>query len=355
MSRNDVAAVVRKDLEMSDVGINDQAADPLQEKTDAAERLARLVVGDDDQRFVLVFQSLVNLVDGFLARPEREQLLHARSVLMRSAERHVTRTTPARRSAVGGASSPGSPADSVFSDPVFLENAKKLITDRRRVVGGLPTSEFPDCVAVGGSDHWCCTGTLVAPNVVVTAAHCHEGDCRSRVLVGEDVNKPEQAQVIEVKKAVAHPEYRPPDPTRDLAVLILAEDAKPEPRAVADAEMLEAAGTVRLAGYGNTDVLSSGGYGIRRLVDVPLASNDPKYGADRETEFVAGAPFLDRDSCNGDSGGPAYVQADDRWYLAGATSRATASAFRRCGDGGIYTRVREYDDWIRSVSGGRWS
>ena len=44
------------------------------------------------------------------------------------------------------------------------------------------------------------------------------------------------------------------------------------------------------------------------MVDVPLASNDPKYGADAETEFVAGAPFLDRDSCNGDSGGPAYVR-----------------------------------------------
>lgn len=327
-------------------------ADRSREEIDATERLARLVVGDDDERFVLVFASLVNLVDGFEARPPEEQLLHARSVLTRSAEPHLARARPAMRAAVGMA--PGTPVDSVFSDSVFLENAKTLIADRTRVIGGLPTSEFPDCVAVGGPESWCCTGTLIAPNVVVTAGHCQAGGCCSRVLVGEDVDKPD-AQVIEVKESVVHPQYRPPAPTRDLAILILNQDASVEPRLLADADMLKAARTVRLAGFGNTDVFSSGGYGIRRLVDVPLAGSDPKYGADPDTEFVAGAPFLDRDSCNGDSGGPAYVQVHETWYLAGATSRATASTFRPCGDGGIYTAVHRYDDWIKSIPGGRWA
>jgi secreted trypsin-like serine protease len=118
--------------------------------------------------------------------------------------------------------------------------------------------------------------------------------------------------------------------------------------------MLTSAFTVRLAGFGNTDVFSGGGYGRRRMVDVPLASSDPVFGADLETEFVAGAPFLDRDSCNGDSGGPAYLESDGVWYLAGATSRATASAIRPCGDGGIYTRVGVFEDWVRSVPGGHW-
>ena len=87
------------------------------------------------------------------------------------------------------------------------------------------------------------------------------------------------------------------------------------------------------------------------MVDVPLASNDPRFGAHVEYEFVAGAPFLDRDSCNGDSGGPAYVKADGAWYFVGATSRATASTVRPCGDGGIYVRVGAFQDWIRSVPG----
>jgi secreted trypsin-like serine protease len=337
---------------MNDLGGTGRSGDADQRRVDAAEQLARLVVGEDDESFVLVFGSLLNLVDGFQIRSHHDKLMHAHAVMMRSAAPEATRSTAGRRSAI--APSPGPPVDSVLSDPVFLANAKRLISNRKRVIGGRPTTEYPDCVALGGKEQWCCTGTLVAPNVVITAGHCLP-ECAARVLIGVDVTRPEEAQVIEVKNRVVHPIYRTRKPKSDLAVLILAEDARAKPRPLATAEMVAAAESVRLAGYGNTDVYSSGGYGIRRLVDVPMASRDPKYGADARTEFVAGAPFLDRDSCNGDSGGPAYVQADGQWYLAGATSRATASAFRPCGDGGIYTQLAEYDDWIRSVPGGHWS
>lgn len=330
-------------------------ADPLYDYTEAAERLARLIAGDDDQRFVLVFHSLINLMDGFMARPGEEGADHARSLLVQSAEPHVASSRSGRRAAVGTSGPiPTAPADfSIYSDPVFLENARKLVEDRRRIVGGLETADFPDCVAIGAPNAWCCTGTLVAPNVVVTAGHCKAGGCSARVFVGTDVEG--DGQVVEVERAEAHPDYKPPNNTNDIAVLVLAEDLAVEPREIADQATVDAASTTRLAGFGNTDVFSSGGYGRRRMVDVPIASDDPKFGADPDSEFVAGAPFLDRDSCNGDSGGPAYVESDDGWFLAGATSRATASAFRPCGDGGIYTRVHSFADWVRSVPGGHWS
>ena len=146
------------------------------------------------------------------------------------------------------------------------------------------------------------------------------------MFVGDNVEQIDAGTVIEVAEAVRHPDYDDTELKNDLTVLILAKDADVKPRPLAEEGVLEDAQTVRLAGYGNTDVDSMGGYGIRRMVDVPLASNDPTFGADPETEFVAGAPFLDRDSCNGDSGGPAYVLSGDRWYLVGATSRATESA-----------------------------
>lgn len=329
----------------------DQVDDPLQEQLDTAEHLARLMVGEDDERFILVFQSLVNVMDGFRSLSTEEQRSHARSVLQESAKRHVAPRRSARNLAL--TRSTGPPTDSVYSDPVFLENAKLLIKNRKRIVGGIPTADYRDCVAIGSAAQWCCTGTLVAPNVVVTAGHCH-GGCSERIFVGDNVEQPEAGTIIEVADAVRHPDYDNAPFANDLSVLILAADADVPPRPLADEGILEAAHTVRLAGYGNTDVDSMGGYGIRRLVDVPLASNDPKFGADPATEFVAGAPFLDRDSCNGDSGGPAYLHAGDAWYLAGATSRATNSAIRRCGDGGIYTRVRAYQEWIQSIPGGHW-
>jgi hypothetical protein len=328
------------------------AEDPAQDQMDATANLARLVAGDDDRTYILVFQSLVNVLDGFVSQPQVTTADQARRVLLHNAEPMVTRGRRGLR-ATSAATVPQEA--SIFTDPVFIENARELIPKRDRIIGGIPTAAYADCVAVGSDNNWCCTGTLVAPNVVVTAGHCVQGDCASRVFVGEDVSKITAGTVIPVVAAIAHPNYQPPDPTHDIAVLILAADADSTPRTIANSEMLSAAGSVRLSGYGNTDVFSSGGYGRRRMVDVPLAGNDPRYGADLTSEFVAGAPFLDRDSCNGDSGGPAYVQANRRWYLVGATSRATASTIRPCGDGGIYTRVDVFEDWIRSVPGGHWT
>jgi trypsin len=335
---------------MSSTSNHELPDDPLQEQLDAAEHLARLVVGEDDESFVLVFQSIVNVMDGFRARPG-DARTHARSLLRESAKPHVAPTRTRGRKVLKPTT--GAPADSIYADPIYLENAKRLIKDRKRIVGGIKTSDYRDCVAIGSADGWCCTGTLIARNVVVTAGHCH-GLCSDRVFVGDDVEQLDAGTVIGVAEAVRHPDWSDDPWANDLDVLILDADADVEPRPLADDAALDDAHTVRLAGYGNTDVDSSGGYGVRRMVDVPLAGRDPAYGADFEKEFVAGAPFLDKDSCNGDSGGPAYVRQGDSWYVIGATSRATDSAVRICGDGGIYTRVPVFEDWIKSIPGARW-
>jgi secreted trypsin-like serine protease len=306
----------------------------------AVAQLARMIAGEDEQRFALVYHAFANQVDGFLTGDGADGYRLARSLLRRG-------VSPLTKSAVGAEP----PADSIYTDPVYLANMRAVVADHARIIGGVPTSDFPDCVAVGSADAWCCSGTLVSPNVVVTAGHCVEGGCAARVFLGKDVDFPEDGEVIEAETALAHPDYRPPRATGDISVLVLARPAEVTPRPIATREQVAAAAFVRLAGYGNTDVHSSGGYGRRRVVDVPIASDHPRYGADADTEFVAGAPFLDRDSCNGDSGGPAYVQSGGQWFLAGATSRATASSLRPCGDGGIYTRVASYEKWLWTVPG----
>jgi secreted trypsin-like serine protease len=295
---------------------------------------------------MVVFHALANQVAGFVSGTGEDNYRLARTMLRRG-------SSPLTRSAVGRGVN--FPEDSIYSDPMYLANSRKLIRDHSRIVGGIPTSDFPECVAVGSDSAWCCSGTLVAPNIVVTAAHCVKGGCAARVFIGEDVAFPNDGDVIKVHTQVMHPSYQPPESAGDIAVLILGSDANVQPRQIATADQLGAATFVRLAGYGNTDPFGSRGYGRRRMVDVPIAGNDPKYGADPQSELVAGAPFLDRDSCNGDSGGPAYVQSDGQWFLAGATSRATTSSLRPCGDGGIYTRVDVYERWVKSVVGGRWT
>lgn len=250
----------------------------------------------------------------------------------------------------------------IYDDPRYLANARQLA--RRtlgglRVIGGAPVAsgEFLDCVAVGSDHQWGCTGTLIASNVVLTAGHC--ANFATRIFIGSDVTK--AGKVVRVKKRVRHPEYHR-GRHNDLMVLLLAEKvASVEPRLLAKKSLLDKATDGRVVGFGNTDPAGLFGYGVKRFVDVPIASNacrgkangqddNVSYGCDVGFELVAGRPLLERDSCKGDSGGPFYIlDTKERWVLGGATSRATDSAMHECGDGGVYARIDRYRQWIDGI------
>lgn len=72
-------------------------------------------------------------------------------------------------------------------------------------------------------------------------------------------------------------------------------------------------------------------------------------GFHAQYEFVAGRKGLGKDTCNGDSGGPAYIDTNSGPVVAGLTSRATRDADVPCGAGGIYVRVDMFREWINGV------
>ncbi len=278
----------------------------------------------------------------------------------------LEKTTGPRARDRGTVRSAGEPPKSfqIEKDPRYLKNARELA---RRTLGGdrilggkkVKPSEFLDCVAVGSDNQWGCSGTLIGSNVVVTAGHCAE--VATRVFFGHDVTK--KGIVVGVTKRVRHPKYHK-GARNDLLVLLL-DQAIPNvaPRPIASKSQIDKATDGRAVGFGNTDPRGMFGYGVKRQVDVPVASpactgkvdgrdDHASYGCDKGLEIVAGRPLLARDSCTGDSGGPFYIQDKKiRWFLAGATSRATDSAQNNCGDGGIYVRVDQYLEWIESIPG----
>lgn len=247
------------------------------------------------------------------------------------------------------------------NDPRYLANIRKLVKQKpnERIVGGsaVEGTEFNDCVAVGDDDGFGCTGTLIASNVVLTAAHCEA--LHTRVFVGNSLSK--NGRELRVRKHLRHPGFNP-KLKNDLMILILEKHVTGvKPRALASSALIDAATTARVVGFGTTDVHATRGLGIKRKTDVPIVSQGCRgqvhgksdatvYGCHRDREIVAGKPLFLHDTCKGDSGGPFFVRdATGQWLLAGVTSRGTALASTMCGDGGVYVRVDAYAEWIASA------
>ncbi len=238
-----------------------------------------------------------------------------------------------------------------------------------RITGGTPvaSTSYPSCVFLAGPGReWSCTGVLIAPRVILTAAHC--GDGLVEALLGGNAIPTISGGggvIVPLTKMIVHPDYggtSGADANRhDIAVAILDQPTDLAPVGLATDDELAAAGTVHLVGYGFNDSAASVGLGVLRWVEVELgpvktrADQDHRgfeseHGYTADTEFVAGRKGLGRDTCNGDSGGPAYLRDGGTVRLAGLTSRATRGHGRPCGDGGIYVRPLKYVDWIERVA-----
>ncbi|MBP9222782.1 MAG: trypsin-like serine protease [Verrucomicrobiales bacterium] len=279
------------------------------------------------------------------------------------------------------AASPSPAADSTRSlvrssgdslDQCERSSPAALALRSTRIIGGEETNRFPHCAFIGrrtGSARpeewsWFCTGVLINPRVVLSAAHCQPSApdvvaLNSRGLhdLGNRVEK------IGILKSIVPDRYGRTGriANYDIAIYILESPAGTAPVNAASASDLQNARQVTLAGFGRDDISSSRGFGVKREVTVDIRSlrrghenldrEEALYGFESDDEFVAGSPVMD--SCNGDSGGPAYI-ADPRnpneWLVAGLTSRSTADSLSACGDGGVYTRIDSHWDWIVEVA-----
>src|SRR5439155_11604291 len=117
------------------------------------------------------------------------------------------------------------------------------------VVGGhaAKLGEWPD-VALVAAPEALCTGTLVAPDVVLTAGHCIETHPFEVILGSVDFARP-GGERIAVASAVAYPDWKH---SYDVGVLVLAHASAAPPRAIASACPVKAGAIMRVVGFGLT-------------------------------------------------------------------------------------------------------
>ncbi len=219
-----------------------------------------------------------------------------------------------------------------------------------KIVGGsITTIPQPWVASLQQNGRHGCGGSLIAPQWVVTAAHCVSGGpSPSHVRLGS-LNRSSGGQLIAIAQTYVHPGYNGNvNGGNDIALLRL-QTAVSGISPIAIAGSSPAAGTaVRLYGWGQTTPPRGGDGGSEQLKELDTQVIAPGNCANYTTGDLCIRGTTSATACYGDSGGPALVNG----ALVGATSRAGGND-STCGrTNALYTDIVYFRNWINQTMGG---
>ncbi len=214
--------------------------------------------------------------------------------------------------------------------PVYPANA---------ILGGTPGKSNPIVVAltrdVLDSTATCSAG-LIAPRVVVTAAHCINGPAESYWITGpgSDIESLDIVK-IQAKEIFISPEFtRGSFPYKNDFAVILLKSAFKNIKPVRIASMDEVRtwtneeSSVTHIGYGRYEILGSNQSGLSVVTspiplqfDTTFSKQIPwQFNSLKENTFSLTKITVDKSVCAGDSGGPLIKKVGSEWVYVGVQS-----------------------------------
>jgi len=169
-----------------------------------------------------------------------------------------------------------------------------------------------------------CTGVLVTPYLVLTAAHCTDPSITTGATVVTGPSLASPGVPIPIASAVPDPQFDPTTLDGDVGVLVLGSGASAAPIAIATAAP-SIGDTLEIVGWGVTGADASD-TGTRRKGTAKVTA------VDATTFTVAADPSQ---PCVGDSGGPALATLQGTVSVVGITSHGDAA----CLEGATYMRA----------------